>query len=513
MKLKYCFPVLFAIFTLFINGGYIYAQTGRTVGPLLQTKWGQGAPFGNMLPAGHRSYCGLLSMAQIMKFHNHPLRGIGQSEAYTMRNGVRIPSVNFGATIYDWSNMPNTYTANATEQQRNAAATLVYHAGAARGRDFVGGTDRNNFSYALTTFFGYDRSIQRLERRFYDDETWEAIIRRQLDSGLPVQYVGYEPGDNHAFIVDGYDNTGRFHINWGWSGSHDGWYFLNNLNYSGERRWAADQYIHINIMPDRGGVHAGYELALLDFTVDKTSIPQNELFSVSAQIRNVSSLDTFPGGQIGMALVDNSNRIITVIRAINFNALNPLSNRNITISYFIPESVTPGRYQLRMVYRLTDRDEWKIISKSAIGDGIPNAINFAITQEASITPGGGYGQRLLVFTADRLTAVRGEATQFTVTMQMRNMTTEVFSGGQYAAALMDDAGNIVSILGTGGSGGLGAGTQHVSPRNINCTVGPAVPPGRYKLRILVRQNTTDGLWRVATLSETGVPTSIDFTVR
>jgi hypothetical protein len=351
-----------------------------------------------------------------------------------------------------------------------------------------------------------------LERRFYTDAEWETIIREQLASGLPVQYVGYEPGDNHSFIIDGYDNTGRFHINWGWSGRHDGWYFLDNLNYSGERRWSNNHYMHINIKPDRGGVHAGYELALLSFTAGVNSIPHNELFSVSAQIRNISSLDTFPGGQIGMALVNNSGNIVTVIRANNFNALNPLSNRTSTINYFIPENVTPGQYQLRMVYRPND-GEWRIITKSAIGDSIPNTISFNVIQEVSVTPGGGYGQRLLIFTADRNTAVRGETTQFVTTLQMRNMTSEVFSGGQYAAALLDDEGNIVSILGTGGSGGLGAGTQHINPRNINCRINPTVPAGQYKLRILVRPNTTDGLWRIATLSDTGVPASINFTIR
>jgi len=501
---------------LFFSCNFLFGNNTSNPGfvePLLQTRWGQGNPFNSMLPEGHRSFCGLLTMAQIMKYHNHPVRGIGQSEPYTTSNGVFIPSVNFGATNYDWGNMLNTYTSSATGQQRNAVATLVYHAGVARGRNFSSGVDRYNFSYALTAFFGYDRSILRLERRFYDDAAWEAIIREQLDSGLPVQYVGYEPGDNHSFIIDGYDSIGRFHINWGWAGMHNGWYFLNNFNYSGERRWNDNQYIHINIMPDRGGVPLPYEMALNSFTASKTTIPPNELFTISAQVRNLGTLSSFPGGQIGAALVNNNGNIVTVFGMVNFNELNPLSNRTISINSFVPGNIASGQYQLRMVIRPTD-GEWEIITKSSISDGVPNAINFTITPEGSVTPGGGYGQRLENFTTELVSAVHNETTRFVVTLRMRNTTTESFSGGQHAVALLDSAGNIVSILGTIGSGGLGAGMQNLNVRDINCTILPnTIAPGQYSMRILVRPNTTDGEWRIATLANTGVSNIYEFTVQ
>jgi hypothetical protein len=523
MKIKIGFLAFFVIFALLFlscdafldwwnednnenNNNGNGANTG-IIGPLLQTKWGQGNPFNSMLPEGHRSFCGLVTMSQIMKFHNHPVRGSGQSEAYTMRNEVLIPSVNFGATNYEWGNMLYTYTSSATEQNRNAVATLYYHAGVARGRDFISGVDRNNFSYALTTFFGYDRSIQRLERRFYDDETWEAIIREQLDSGLPVQYVGYEPGDNHAFIIDGYDSNGKFHINWGWAGSHDGWYFLNNFNYSGERRWNDNQYIHINIMPDRGGVPLPYEMALNSFTANKTTIPQNELFTVSAQVRNLGTLSTFPGGQIGTALVNNNGSIAAIIRIVNFNELNPLSNRTSTINSFVPDNVEPGQYQLRMVIRPTD-GEWKIITKSAIDNSIPNAINFTVNPYAGVIPGGGYGQALTSFTPSKTSVSQNEP--FTISYSFVNMNSTAFPGGNIEAVLMSNNGNIMETIGRGTTGGRGPGLT-TGVGNINCTVPFTIDPGQYKLRIIIRPTGVEE-WRIATLSTADVLNSIDFTV-
>ena len=33
----------------------------------------------------------------------------------------------------------------------------------------------------------------------------------------------------HAFICDGYDDNGLFHFNWGWSGSHNGFFAMSAL--------------------------------------------------------------------------------------------------------------------------------------------------------------------------------------------------------------------------------------------------------------------------------------------
>jgi len=152
----------------------------------------------------------------------------------------------------------------------------------------------------------------------------------------------------------------------------------------------------------------------------------------------------------------------------------------------------------------------EILRDSNVRRGIPPNIE----TPPSVTPLGGYGQLLLHFSSSEQSAVISEITQFIVTLQMRNTTSETFSGGQYAAALMDNSGNIVSILGTVGSGSLSAGNRHTSTRNINCTVTPnSVPIGNYQLRILVRPNTTDGVWHIATLADTDVPDSIDFEIR
>jgi hypothetical protein len=47
-----------------------------------------------------------------------------------------------------------------------------------------------------------------------------------------MYYHGFGTG-GHAFNVDGYNGNDYFHFNWGWSGSYNGYFYLDNLNPGG----------------------------------------------------------------------------------------------------------------------------------------------------------------------------------------------------------------------------------------------------------------------------------------
>jgi hypothetical protein len=351
------------------------SNPNAVVSPLIQTKWTQSGIFSSLYPAvnGQPSICGCVNLAwaQLLMFHQHPARGSGQgTKIITVSQGdtlnITIPSVNFNVA-YDWNNMISSYRSggrDSNERQRNAVATLVHHIGVARG---TFGTVA-----AMPTAFGYDRSIQKLERQFFTDAEWEAIIRQQLDAGLPVLYWGRDTNTAHGFIVDGYDSTGSFHINWGWGGRYDEWYTLNNLNPRGRREFYNNQYIIINIKPNAGGVGSN-DLGLLGFTTSKTTISQNELITVTP---NISSFGFFPGGQVGAAVVDNNNRIVAVIGRRNMDTTwQPGSKHEMAMNCFIPETVSPGQYRLMAVTRLTNR-EWRIATLSV--DNSPTSIDFTV---------------------------------------------------------------------------------------------------------------------------------------
>jgi Peptidase C10 family. len=232
------------------------------VSPLIQTQWNQSAPYNNKTPvhSGQQTVTGCVAtaMAQIMKYWNHPMKGTGSSTAYTTTtNSISVPSVNFAATTYDWSNMLDKYSSTATTPQNDAVATLMYHAGVSVQMDYgqSSGAQNARIAPALRDNFGYDNSIQQLFRSNYSNTAWDAMLEAEIDAGRPVYYAGSNANEGHAFILDGYDNTDKFHFNWGWGGKYDGYFVTTALNPgtggigAGAGTYNLNQTIIINIKP------------------------------------------------------------------------------------------------------------------------------------------------------------------------------------------------------------------------------------------------------------------------
>ncbi len=226
---------------------------------LIQTKWHhQGKPFFDKTPVinGEQSTfdCSLLALGQIMKYYEHPkciLTGI--IPEYNNSNGYLIPSVDLNGFAFDWQNMTNTYNESSTDAQNKAVADLYNIIGRAFKTDFKGSDEAipsfSNVYPALIKYFGYDPSIESISRIDYNDNEWISILKQQIDQGLVVLYSGKNAAKNwtlsHVFIIDGYNNKGRFHINMGYGGRLDGFYSIDSLpqglNY--------DNHAHINFKP------------------------------------------------------------------------------------------------------------------------------------------------------------------------------------------------------------------------------------------------------------------------
>lgn len=220
------------------------------VAPLLSTTWGQGTYYNSMCPIEPTSQqhaatgCVGTAMAQVMRYWNHPLQGMGSSSYDHPRFGLQ--SANFGNTTYDWANMPTVLNANSTQQQVDAVATLMYHVGVAIVTNFAmsseGGSSadpisRNGINYpcvenALRQYFDYSPEIFGVKMSGFGDEDWREMLRNEMDSSRPVIYSGYDFSGGHCFVCDGYDSQNRFHFNWGWGGTSDGYFAIGSLNPS-----------------------------------------------------------------------------------------------------------------------------------------------------------------------------------------------------------------------------------------------------------------------------------------
>ena len=214
------------------------------VTPMLTTTWKQGAPFNTLCPHDSQEHdtksgCVAIALAQVMKYWNHPAQGVG-SYSYTHAT-FGTQSANFGATTYDWANMPNTLTSTSSATQVNAVATLVYHVGVSvkmkYGTNSSGATttSSNNLSSitgerALRTYFKYDKALHSVYRDIVSDSVWKALLDGELTAARPVIFSGRDTSGGHAFVCDGSDNGGLYHFNWGWGGYCDGYYQIGALN-------------------------------------------------------------------------------------------------------------------------------------------------------------------------------------------------------------------------------------------------------------------------------------------
>jgi len=470
------------------------------VGPLVTTKWAQNRPFNNLFPLRQdgssplATDCTITATAQIIAYHKHPTRGTGQS-TMLMPQGVTVPLIDFSATTYDWDNMLDHYRSDgkdSTEQQRNAVATLMYHVSAARGA--------SNLRMLYPEHFGFDKGIQNHARNFYSDAEWEDMIRQQLDAKLPVYYYSNREGGGHGFVIDGYDRLGRFHVNWGWRGSDDGWYPINGLKPFEGRFYDRNHSMSINIKPDNGSIGSN-AMGLRNFTVTRNSAAQNELITVNITLR---SFGIFPGGQRGVALTDNKGDIVEVIKIENHNPLNISSSRSSTMHCIVPDTVPPGeKYQLMIVTRMTGEQEWKLVTASDRDARVPNAIPITVT--AGQANGGGYEQALTSFTTTAGSSVP-QNELFTVTFATRNLSSEIYPGGMQGAALVDENDNIAAVIGSVSRAALNPGSTRVLT-TVNCAVPDNVPLGDYRLRIVIRTIDSEE-WRIATLSLPDIPNAI-----
>lgn len=208
------------------------------VAPLLRNiVWDQGYPWNFYCPFGNEEPnmpvgCVATATAQVMRQHSWPKRGAGEYE-YKEFVSTRYHKVNFEVE-YDWSNMPEKlYPATqCSVLQREALATLCYHVGAASDMMYDedgSGTFLGSVVRALRTHFGYKRSLRAIDRATYITEEWEQVLRQEMAAGRSVVYGGLGYGGGHAFVCDGYDANGFFHINWGWLGTSNGYFLLNVL--------------------------------------------------------------------------------------------------------------------------------------------------------------------------------------------------------------------------------------------------------------------------------------------
>jgi hypothetical protein len=212
------------------------AAAADPVEPFIDVTWNQNSGW-NMFcpededgPGGH-AYVGCVAvcMAQAMSVYDHPSNPMGV-KSYVHPDYGSL-AVNYDlAEPYEWSQMG----AGSSDEYN---AILLYHCAVAVEMDFgpdASGAYVRDAAAALVQYFNYSSSL-KFEYRYADTQEWVDALVTELQAGRPVIYRG-NPGDGsagHAWNVDGYygsNSVDYFHMNFGWSGSNNGYYTLDDIS-------------------------------------------------------------------------------------------------------------------------------------------------------------------------------------------------------------------------------------------------------------------------------------------
>ncbi len=305
------------------------------VAPLLGSiAWNQTEPYNNQCPiydGTKRAVTGCVAtaMAQVMAYYKHPATLQATIPSYTYKyngNTLTMEAIAKGEA-YDWDNMlPRYVKGNYTEEQANAVAKLMFHCGAAVQSKYGPSTGANVTPEHLAKFFGYDADLmQGVYRKAVTLDKWIELLDGELQAGRPILYAGSDAYGGHQFVCDGCDESGLYHINWGWGGSDNGYFDINILNPGYDASFPAqdgftwDVHILIGIAPDNGKADKPFveepsshisQDSYSELTWTKqTRSNEDENFAGSVKITFINQTDSDFYGQVSLGIKDDNGNI------------------------------------------------------------------------------------------------------------------------------------------------------------------------------------------------------------
>ena len=342
------------------------------VPPLTNIVWNQGFPFNNMAPGGCVTGCCATAQSQVMQYWKYPAHGLlsntynENTPQYT--NDYGVISRNFYPDYYNWANMPDTINGN-----NNDVALLMYDVGVSIDMNYGGGGSNaqvvcpNSYSNggadsvscqtSYVKFFGYNRyTIRGYYQGQFTNNAWDSVLENELNHGRIIQYTG--GGDlGHTWLVEGYNASSQFFMNWGWGGSPNGYFALSTLNPYGYDFDSLQQAV-IGIEPPA---------ASAQFYANYTSVAQGVSVHFTDESLTPTTITSwhwsFPGGSPGTSTLQNP--------VITYN--------------------TPGSYDVTLIVTATNgADTIKRLNNIAV-QSISNALPLVQTfQGATFPPTGWY---------------------------------------------------------------------------------------------------------------------------
>lgn len=222
-----------------LNGVVAEAEVRESypvVPPLLQSVRGQSAPYNLSCPyytteegtSTQRCLTGCVATAleQILTYYRQPAQ-LQDSLARMETPHYVVEGVPAGTPV-DWAHVRDIYAEGAySEAEARAVADLSLWCGMMAGMNWgleASGAQIRPLEAAVRRVLGY-KDVRYADSYRYIPADWERMMRTEIEAGRPVLYTGYTGLiQGHAFVLDGQDASGLFHVNWGYDGAYDGYF-------------------------------------------------------------------------------------------------------------------------------------------------------------------------------------------------------------------------------------------------------------------------------------------------
>ena len=241
-------------------------KTVTAIAPMVTATWDQTAPYYNQCPKSGNSYTltGCPATSLSMCYYKWKWPETFPAVAAISSSSYGVAASALAERAADWDNIIDHYgtwyddngsshSASYNTTQANAVAWLMRYTGQAIP-DYMYGTSASgandpeilegchNMGYTDAQLLvltelqvsgsnwnpTYSNGAQQ-----YTDAQWNEFMMNELQNGRPIEYLAYDSKNSdhggHAFNVFGCDSNGKYYVNWGWSGSSNGYCTLHNF--------------------------------------------------------------------------------------------------------------------------------------------------------------------------------------------------------------------------------------------------------------------------------------------
>lgn len=364
-------------------------SSSSSVEPIVKTQWNQYSPYNDQCPVdntdgnGGRSLTGCVATAMAQILYTC-YAGTTQTLSGTVAcrpeaHASSTTDVDLSQFTIDYGKMELSYDGDESDEAKAAVATLMYACGLSVNMNYCANSSGSNASsYTFIKYFGIDGNCSVAHRTQYTSDEWDNLLHGELDNGRAVLYSGLDYNyAGHAFICDGYNSEGLYHINWGWGGYNDGYFDLYSIDF----KYVNLQDAVCGIKPGVSDVDITDLLSYVSLTAKDTTLPIENATSLSYAVTNLYCYGGDFNGYLGLAICNSDGTIVKTLRVLERSYVNNCYY-SFSEGVSLPTDLADGIYELRIAAGTT-ADNLKVIK----GEGSYASLTLSVSN-GSITISG-----------------------------------------------------------------------------------------------------------------------------